>query len=129
MSINITHTLTNFQFENKENLKNAARNILNRQGSSSESSEKLIRQTIFSDSELYQNPHLSIIKASSQITLNNTLKETLKYLKSHSNQKNTKHPVLGEIWDVFNTDAEKFYDGELINLEIDYSSDNIFKAA
>ena len=31
MTLNITHTMNSFQFENRENLRNAARNILNKQ--------------------------------------------------------------------------------------------------
>ena len=76
MGLNITHTMSSFQFENRENLRNAAKNILNRQGASTETVQKIVENTIFSNST-YSNPQLSIIKASSQISLNNNLKETL----------------------------------------------------
>lgn len=132
MGINITQTLNSFQFENRENLRNTARDILNRQGASSESMQKIIEQTIFDSKVKYDSfyqPQLSIIKASSQISANGNLKETLKYLKSRANKKPAKEPVLGEIWNLFNKD-ENFneYTGELINLEIDLSK-NIFAAA
>ncbi len=41
MGINITHTMNSFQqFENRENLRNAAKNILNKQTASQETVQK-----------------------------------------------------------------------------------------
>ena len=74
MQINISHT-NSFQFENRENLKNYAKNILTRQGASQETSQRLVDQTIFTRQEANYAPHLAIIKASSQISLNNNLKD------------------------------------------------------
>lgn len=125
MGLNITQTMNSFQFESRDNLRNAARNILNKQGANNESVQKLVEQTIFTN-ESY-NPQLSIIKASSQITLNNSLKETLKYLKSHANKKINKEPVLGELWSIVNKEELK-YEGELANFVIDSSIENIFAA-
>ena len=132
MGINITHTMDLFQFENKENLRNAARNILNKQGASEETAQKMVEKTIFDSDkqikEVYSNPQLAVIKASSQISMNNTLKETLKYLKSHANQKITKEPVLGELWEKLNSTKEDSYKGELLDFQIDDSAVNIFAA-
>ena len=83
MGMNITHTMNSFQFESRENLRNAAKNILNRQGASTESMQKIIDQTIFQNNS-YQNSQQLVLSTSAQITLNNSLKETLKYLKSQS---------------------------------------------
>ena len=47
MELNITHTLGSFQFENRENLRNSAKEILKRQNSSNETSSKIIDKTIF----------------------------------------------------------------------------------
>lgn len=127
MTINITHTMNSSQFENRENLRNTARNILNRQGATSESTKKILEETIFSDNK-YNNPQLSILKASSQITLNNSLKETLKYLKTQAHKKNVKQAVLGELWEKVNKE-EKPYNGELVDFIIDPSVKNIFVAA
>lgn len=127
MGLNITHTMSSFQFENRENLRNAAKNILNRQGASTETVQKIVENTIFSNST-YSNPQLSIIKASSQISLNNNLKETLKYLKSQANKKVAKEPVLGELWNIVNNE-ESSYEGELVDFIIDLSAENIFAAA
>lgn len=131
MAINITQTMNSFHFENKENLRNAARDILNRQGASSESMQKIMEQTIFDTKSKYDSlyqPQLAIIKASSQISANGNLKETLKYLKNQANKKTHKEPVLGEIWDLFSQKETSVYTGELSDIEIDLSK-NIFIAA
>ncbi len=126
MALNITQTMNSFQFESRDNLRNAARNILSRQGVSGEAAHKFVEQTIFTNGSY--SPQLSIIKASSQITLNNSMKETLKYLKSHANRKVNKEPVLGELWNLLELKEEKAYEGELIDFEIDSSARNIFAA-
>ena len=127
MGLNITHT-SNFQFENRENLRNAAKNLLARQGNSEEASQKLIDRAIFqAKPEANYAPHLAIIKASSQISLNASLKETLKYLKSNAVKKVTKEPVFGELWSLFSKE-EISYDGELSDFILDESLVNIFAA-
>lgn len=126
MGINITHTMNSFQFENRENLRNATKNILNKQGASQETMQKIVEQTIFKSD--FHNPQLSVIKASTQITLNDSLKETLKYLKSHANKKVDKTPVLGELWSIIEKENNN-YEGELADLVIDTSCKNIFAAA
>ena len=130
MGINITQTLGNFQFESKEKLRNTAKNILNRQGASEETMQKILDKTIFdSDGRIYSNSQLAIIKASTQMSLNGSLKETLKYLKNHaSEKKSAKTPVLGELWTLFNQEKDD-YKGELIDFESDNSAENIFAAA
>ena len=127
MGLNITHTMNSFQFENRENLRNAAKNILNKQGASSETMQKILEQSVF-PANSYKNPQLEILSTSSQITLNNNLKETLKYLKSKANKKTTKEPVLGELWNIVNKEDDN-YDGELKDFVIDASIENIFAAA
>ena len=127
MGLNITHTMNNSQFENRENLRNTARNILNKGGASSEATQKIIEKTIFT-SNSYINPQLSIINASSQITLNNTLKETLKYLKEQANKKETKKYVLGELWESIQNENKNIYSGELLDFEISNLAKNIFAA-
>lgn len=124
MGINITHTMNSFQsFENRENLRNAAKNILNRQAASQETVQKIVDKTVFD-----YNPQLSIIKASSQISINNSLKETLKYLKNHAAKKPAKEPVLGELWNIANSQKEENESNELYDFEIDNSIENIFAA-
>ena len=128
MGINITHTMNNFQFEKREHLRDTAKRILKNQGADSESVQKIVEDTIFSKNS-YENPQLSIIKASSQITMNSNLKETLKYLKSHANKKEKKDPILGELWDrLTNSVSESNYEGELLDFVIDANVENIFAA-
>lgn len=125
MELNITHTMNSFQqFENRENLRNAAKNILSKQNSSNESIQRIVDKTVFE-----YNPQLAIIKASSQISINNSLKETLKYLKSHPTKKVTKKPVLGELWNIANDTSKDYSNNELYDFEIDNSVKNIFEAA
>ncbi|MBE7703701.1 MAG: hypothetical protein E7Z89_06600 [Cyanobacteria bacterium SIG28] len=132
MGLNITQTMTGFQFENKENLRNAAKNILENKGASQEATQKIIEKTIFDNNtqirDSYINPQMSIIKASAQITINDSLKETLKYLKNNAHKKITKEPVLGELWNLFSQE-EVEYKGELCDYVIDENATNIFIAA
>lgn len=135
MGLNVSTSMA-FQLENKENLRNTAKNILSNSGATSEATQKIIEKTIFEGDkqlrELYTNPQLSVIKASTQISINSTLKETLKYLKTHANQKVVKEPVLGELWNIFaaNNQAseENPYKGELYDFQIDKNAKNIFAA-
>ena len=92
MELNISHT-SSFQFENKENLRNTAKEILNKNGSSKEATEKIIEETIFDNNKnlnSYLNSQLNIAKASTQINLN----ETLKYLKKNINKKTMKKETI-----------------------------------
>lgn len=125
MGLNITHTMNTFQqFENRENLRNAAKNILNKQNATPEATQKILERTVFENSA-----QLSIIKASTQITLNNSLKETLKYLKNNAAKKPAKEPVFGELWNIANNTKETIDSNELYSFEIDNSAKNIFEAA
>ena len=130
MSINITH-MGNSHFENRENLRNAAKNILNKHGASSETTQKIIESSVFdSDARNFASSQLSIIKASSQISLNTPLKETLKYLKNHAAVKTEKEHVFGEIWNLLmKEESSEKYEGELLDFVIDSSAVNIFAAA
>lgn len=131
MTLSIAQTMNNSQFENKENLRNAARNILNRQGASQEATEKLLQNVFGSNSDVIsKNVGLAILSASNQVTVSNSLKETLKYLKAQSSNKEHKKPVLGELWNSFNEEySNEDYTGELYDFEIDKSIKNIFIAA
>ena len=128
MGLNITHT-NGFQFESRENLRNTAKDILARQGASQESTQKVLQETIFQQARPEANyaPHIAIIKASSQISANNPLKETLKYLKSHAGKKAEKTHTFGELWNLISKE-ELDYQGELVDFKIDNSIANIFAA-
>ncbi len=136
MGLNVSMDYS-YQLENRENLRNAARNILNNSGATSETAQKIIEKTIFEGDrqlkEVYTNPQLSVIKASTQISLNNSLKETLKYLRTHAGKQQVKEPVLGELWNIFSANNEASehnpYKGELCDFQIDKNAKNIFAAA
>ena len=125
MGFNVSASM-GYQLENSEFLRSAAKNILNR-SASPETTQRIIEKTLFNSDvqlrELYTNPQLSVIKASTQISINNSLKETLKYLKNHANKKSAKAPVLGELWNIFSSNNEASeknpYKGELYDFEID----------
>ena len=126
---------SSYQYENKESLRNIAKNILSNTGATSESTQKIIEKSVFladkQMKDLYTNPQLSVLKASTQITLNNSLKETLKYLKTHAKTKeNVKTPKLGDLWKIVEISNESSNDknNELYDFEIDRNAKNIFAA-
>ena len=126
--LNIAQT-SGFQFENRENLRNTAKDILSRQGASEEFTKNFMDDVIFSQAKnkIDYNAQLAIIKASTQISLNESLKETIKYLKTQTNKKEIKKPVLGELWNLFEKEGLN-YQGELVDFVVDNSLENIFAA-
>lgn len=128
MGINVTQTMNGYQFENRENQRNTVMKIFTKQGSSEQAAEELMNKNIFnfSDSKMYSNAQLSILKAASQISLNDSLKETLKYLKNHNTVKKAKQPILGELWNLFSREQYEYTDS--LEWDIDYSAENIFAA-
>ena len=136
MGLNISMDYS-MQLENRESLKNTAAKILNNSGATSEATQKIIEKTIFEGDrqmkDLYTNPQLSVIKAWTQISINNTLKESLKYLRAEANEKRHREPVFGELWNILATDNQASennpYQGELYDFQIDKNAKNIFAAA
>jgi len=132
MGLNVS---TSMGFENQEQLRNTAKNILNKSGISSEA-DKTIENNIFENQKSYTSNYpsaqLAILKASAQISINGSLKETLKYLREHANKKTIKTPILGELWESFSVNnqesKENPYNGELIDFKIDKNIKNIFAA-
>ncbi|MBO5737747.1 hypothetical protein J6R97_00220 [bacterium] len=125
MGLNITHTMQNSQFENRENLRQTAKKILNRKGASEESVKKIIDDSIFNTNSFIKYNNLS---TKSQISIENTIKERLRRLKEQPDKVIPKKPVLGELWEIASKDSNK-YNGELIDFEIDLNAENIFAAA
>ena len=123
-----------FQFENKDMLRSAAKNILNKSGATQEATQKIIEKTLFEGDRLlkeqYTNPQLSVLKASTQISISNSLKETLKYLKSHKNTQTKKVPQFGELWNIVavNNEASEEKYNELFEFKVDKNAKNIFAA-
>lgn len=123
MGINITQTMNSFQFESRENLRNTARDILNKQGASQKTVQKILEKTIFDN---HNSAQLAIMKASTQIKLNESLKETLKYLNNKATKRTQKTPVFGELWNQVNNDENKI---DIIEMEFNFDTENIFAAA
>ena len=135
MGLNVSMNYS-FQLENRDILKNTAKNILTNIGATPEATQKIVEKTLFEGDRLlkeqYTNPQLSVLKASTQISINDTLKETLKYLKSHAKKETKKAPVFGELWNIAsanNQASEKNpYQNELYEYQIDKDTVNIFAA-
>jgi hypothetical protein len=118
-------------FCNQELLKNNAKDVLQNGGvETNRNADALQKSAVFSYGTGLPS-HQFVMLASTQITLNNTLKETLKYLKNRE-RKVKREPVLGELWQVMTTDNEQSeknpYHGDLIDFEIDAKARNIFAA-
>ena len=127
MSISIS---TAMRFGNQELSRNNAKEILQKNAVEITGSETVQKAAIFENTSripAYQYVWLS----SAQITANNTLKETIKYLKNKERQAK-KEPVFGELWEIMNVENEQSennpYHGDLIDFEIDAKSKNIFAA-
>jgi hypothetical protein len=126
MGINITGTMNTSQFENRENLRNAAKNILNKTHSSKVSIDNIINDNIFDyKNEIEKNNYNGI----NQVILNQSLKETLKYLKKNSQKKEKKQAKLGELWTLFNNSENDNIENELLDFTLDPNAKNIFAAA
>ena len=126
MGINVS---TSMGFEKRQFLKKSAKEILKKTGADSEETDRIIEAV---DSVSLETVYPSIFnsyQAMSQINQSNSLSETLKYLKTHANEKQKKY-VFGELWEQFNETKLKNenYQGELIDFEIDESLENIFAA-
>lgn len=123
MGLNVS---TQMSFENKDALKNAAREIFKRSNASKETTEKVVEKPIFTNT---YNSQADILRASTQISINNSLKETLRYLKAQGHRKPKKAPVLGELWNLANKSKEENNEyNEIFNIEIDLTQNNIFAA-
>jgi hypothetical protein len=125
MDINISQTMNFSQYENRESLRNAARNILNREHNSESAVKTIIDRTIF-DTNLSTDSARQILSTSAQITLNNSLKETLKYIKNNSKKK--PQTKLGTLWGIL-SESKNDFDENLYKFEIDTNAKNIFEAA
>ena len=115
----------NFEFAQKQQGQNIA---MQNSAATSQSAINIVKQPLFIGTNNYTLPHIDVIQASAQITLNNSLKETIKYLKQHKN-KAKKKPILGELTTVLEKEIDENNSVlELKNYEIDFNAKNIFAA-
>ena len=120
MGINVS---TSMSFENRDFLRRSAKQILQKGGADEKTAEAIINTKIADYDNLTES---NVYKASAQITLNKSLKETLKYLQAHANDKRKKY-VLGELWEKLEEQSST-YQGELVDFEVDFNLKNIFAA-
>lgn len=124
MGINVS---TSMGFENRDFLKDTAKQILKKGGAEEGETAEIVQKVTSSIMERQEMAYNGL-RAAAQITLNNSLNETLRYLRSHANDKRKKY-VLGELWEQFGGyDDEEASESGLIDLEIDFGVKNIFAA-
>ena len=128
MSISVS---TSMGFGNQELLKNNAKEVLQNNGVEANKNADVSQKSAVFSYGTGLPSHQFVMMASTQITVNNTLRETLKYLKNRE-RKVKREPVLGELWQIMTTDNEQSeknpYHGDLIDFEIDAKARNIFAA-
>ncbi len=123
MGINVS---TSMGFENRDFLRDRAKQILQKDGAEKDKADKLAKSlNLYSSGK--KNIGLDILTSSTQITMSNSLKETLKYLNSHANDKRKQY-VLGELWEKLGNYDDENSKAELLDFEIDYNLTNIFAA-
>ena len=127
MAITISHTMSNSQYENKEALKQVAKNILSKQSASEKVVDSIINKSLFNN-QFEQNSQVKLLNTQAFIVMNSSLKESLRYIKNNSAKKEKKTYVLGELKVLLDENSKKEYTGELLNIEIDSSIKNIFAA-
>ena len=129
MRLNINHTMNNSQFESGSNLRFTAKQILCKEGVKPTVAEEILNESVFFNNNGYKNFKQSEFNIATQIALNNSLKETLKHLRTRNvDKKEKKTPVFGEIWDSFK-DREIIEDNnEILEFVIDNNVENIFAA-
>jgi len=123
MGINVS---TAMGFENRESLKQTAKNILQKKGSASSDAEKTAEKAVYT---FFEDPYTgaTVLKASKQIRNNNSLNETLNYLKAHANDRRKKEYIFGELWQTI-SDKKDSYNSELTDFVVDFNTKNIFAA-
>ena len=123
-------------YENREILRSTANMILARGGASAEETKKIIDVALFNSNkslkEIYTTPEVLVLRGATQITLSESLRETVKYLQMHANKKSVAKPIFGELWNIFaaNNEASEQnpYRGELFDFEPSKNARNIFAA-
>ena len=117
--------------ENQEFISTSAKMFQQKSSENAGQRSQTVQNAFSEQSSLAPMSSLSVLKASTQVTLNNSLKETLKYLKAHAKDRKKEHKF-GELWEILgvtNEEAEKNpYKGELLDFQIDTNSKNIFAA-
>ena len=123
MSINVS---TSMGFEKRENLRDSAKNILQRKGSDSSNAGRIAESVVYDFVEDNLTGQ-TVLKATTQVSFDKNLKDTLNYLRAHANDRRKKEYILGELWQTF-SDKKDSCTNELIDFVVDFNSKNIFAA-
>lgn len=123
MGLNVS---TSMGFENRNFLRNAAREILQRSGASKEATSKIVDTLIFD--KTYLSSEQKALQAAAQSAFSESLKISLKNFKNKKQQKPIKTPVFGTLWEQFSKN-EQSNNFELLKFEIKEDAENIFAAA
>jgi hypothetical protein len=128
MGINVS---TSMGFQNREFSESMAKSTLRTNAVNTEKAEEASSGTVFAAKNYPASSAFVIFSTSAQISLHNSLRETMNYLRSRAEDKKKKY-VLGELWDDFTSnkdgDEEDSYTGELCDYVIDKNLKNIFAA-
>lgn len=128
MGINVS---TSMGFSNHDFSKNATTSILQRCSIEPECVEDVSKINVFTYDKSSEYTQLQLVSTSSMIALNNSLKETLKYLKTHQKYTKKKEPVFGELWNEFmatNAEEDSENQVELNDFTLDENLNNFFAA-
>ena len=126
MGINVS---TKMEFTNREFLKKPAKKFAGKENDESGKKQNN-RQEIINDNSIYLSAaEVTILKNNSQVSINNNLKETLKYLQMHAQDKRKQH-ILGELWGKMSDSLKDTKDdiNVLADFEVNFEGNNIFAA-
>lgn len=108
------------------------KNILNNRNTTQQATQKIISKILCDSDSIIKNsfvtPQESIIKASIQISINNSLKESLKQLKTQPNKTIKKNAIFGEIFDNFSVNNQASENNPFEDYNFDFNKTNIFKS-
>ena len=121
---------TNMGFENRENQQNVQKHSQKHVAqATTETVQESSPRIISGLGSPWNSKEIAELVASTQMTLNGSLKETLNYLKrSRNNSKMS--PIFGELWEELENEPDEYLDfDEIIDYIIDKKIKNIFEAA
>lgn len=126
MGINISSSMN---FKNQQFPKKSAKEAAKKNDAESNEAENFSERVYSANSKSVSFIETNLFKSLADVALNNSLNETLAYLKAQTYDKHKKY-VLGELWEQFNQNKteDEIFQGELIDFEVDNNLENIFAA-
>ena len=124
LSVSISTGFSNRQFQ-QNNSKNNVREKENE--NTTDIKNTTVPQTNIIESQDYRIERTNNYMNPTLISINNNLKETLNYLNVHANDKRKQY-IFGELWDQIKNTEDNLNENMIIDIEIDFSENNIFAA-